>query len=267
MPEGHTIHRLARDLSRDLRGHVVHTDRRQDRFADGARHLDGRTLLRTSANGKHLFLHWAESDERAAEILHIHLGLFGKFRRHIDPLPEPSDALRVRLLGPDAAWDLTGAITCRLRGPDVLDEVARTLGPDPLRRGADADEFVRRVRRSQKPIGALLLDQAVIAGIGNVYRAEILHLTGINPATAGSALSEEQVREIWEMTVEQLRLGVRRDRIITVPLQGRRMTSMTRGNSVFVYKQTDCRTCGSPVEHSDIGGRNMFACPRCQPTA
>ena len=265
MPEGHTIHRLARDLSKDLRGHEVSTASRQDRFADGARHLDGRVLERTSANGKHLFLHWAESRERAAEILHIHLGLFGKFRRHVDPVPEPSDALRVRFSGPDAVWDLTGAITCAVRDPDVLEEVASTLGPDPLRRGAKADDFIRRVQRSRKPIGALLLDQAVIAGIGNVYRAEILHLTGIHPATEGRALSEGRLREIWDLTVDLLRLGVQRDRIVTVPMRGRRMASMTRENSVFVYKQSECGTCGNPVEHSDIGGRNMFACPRCQP--
>lgn len=260
MPEGHTIHRLARDLARDLRGHAVGTSCRQDRFADGARRLDGRVLERTSANGKHLFLHWD-----GAEVLHIHLGLFGKFRRRVTPAPEPSDALRLRLCGPEAVWDLTGAITCEVRDPGILDEVAKTLGPDPLRRDADADEFVQRVRRSKKPIGALLLDQKVIAGIGNVYRAEILHLTGIHPATEGQALSDAQVREIWDVTVDQLRLGVKRDRIVTVPMRGRRMTSMTRENSVHVYKQSECRTCGTPVEHSDIGGRNMFACPRCQP--
>ena len=262
MPEGHTIQRLARDLSKDLRGRAVATAFRQDRFADAARRLDGRSLDRTSANGKHLFLHFD-----GAEIVHIHLGLFGKFRRHAGPIPEPSEALRVRFCGPDVAWDLTGAITCRLRGPEVLDEVAETLGPDPLRRGARAEDFVQRVGRSRKPIGALLLDQAVIAGIGNVYRAEILHLTGIHPATEGRALTEEQVRDIWDVTVEQLRLGVKRDRIVTVPMRGRKMSSMTRENSVFVYKQAECRTCGSPVEHSDIGGRNMFACPRCQPAA
>lgn len=262
MPEGHTIHRLARDIAKDLRGHAVGTAHRQDRFADGARRLDGRVLERTSANGKHLFLHFDE-----AEIVHIHLGLFGKLRRYTAPVPEPSDALRVRFHGPEAAWDLTGAITCELRDPGVLDEVAATLGPDPLRRGARSEEFVRRVRRSAKPIGALLLDQGVIAGIGNVYRAEILHLTGIHPATEGRALSDEQVQRIWDVTVEQLRLGLKRDRIVTVPMRGRRLASMTREDSVYVYKQAECRSCGTPVEHSDVGGRNMFACPRCQPAA
>ncbi len=261
MPEGHTIHRLAKDLAKDLRGHEVATDHRQDRFAEGARRLDGRRLDRASANGKHLFLHW-----EGAEVLHVHLGLFGKFRRTSNPPPTPSDALRVRLTGPDASWDLTGAITCELRDPDVLDEVARSLGPDPLRRDARPEEFVQRVRASKRPIGALLLDQKVIAGIGNVYRAEILHLTGIHPATEGRDLTVQQAQDLWDVTVEQLQLGLKRGRIITVPLDGRRMSSLSRSDSVHVYKQSQCRTCGTPVEHSDVGGRNMFACPRCQPT-
>ena len=260
MPEGHTIHGLARDLAKDLRGHEVATDHRQDRFADGATRLDGRRLERTSANGKHLFLHWD-----GAEVLHVHLGLFGKFRRSSNPPPEPSDALRVRLTGAEASWDLTGAITCELRDPDVFDEVARTLGPDPLRRDARPGAFVQRVRASRRPIGALLLDQKVIAGIGNVYRAEILHLTRIHPAFEGRELREEQVREIWDVTVEQLRLGLKRGRIITVPLNRRRMASLSRADSVHVYKRSQCSTCGAPIEHSDIGGRNMFTCPNCQP--
>lgn len=259
MPEGHTIHRLARDLGADLRDHRIQTDSRQDRFADGARRLHGRPLERTSANGKHLFLHFD-----GAEILHVHLGLFGKWRRVAAPFPAPSDALRVRLATDEVAWDLTGAITCDLRGPDVLDEVAASLGPDPLRRDADPQRFVDRVRRSRKAIGALLLDQSVVAGIGNVYRAEILHLTGIHPEREGRSLSEAEARAIWDETVTQLRLGVKRNRIVTVPLQGRRLSSMTRDRAVHVYKQEQCRTCGGPVTWSDVGGRTMYACPACQ---
>ncbi len=265
MPEGHTIHRLARDLARDLTGHEVATDHRQDRFASGARALDGRVLDDTSALGKHLFLHWTETAERGPEVLHIHLGLFGRFRRQTLPAPVPSEALRIRLIGPDRAWDLTGAITCDLRAPDVLDEVAAKLGPDPLRSDADPHCFVTRVRRSGRAIGDLLLDQAVIAGVGNVYRAEVLHLVGIHPAREGRSLSEAELLAIWGTTVEQLRLGVRRNRIVTVPLEGRAASRVRRADAVHVYKQARCRSCGSAVERSDVGGRNMFACATCQP--
>jgi endonuclease-8 len=261
MPEGHTIHRLARDLRRDLRGPALRAETRQEGFfGEGARRLDGRELVDTSAMGKHLFLHWD-----GAEVLHVHLGLFGRFRRHRVPAPEPSPNLRLRLTGPERAWDLTGAMVCALRGPDVLDEVAAKLGPDPLRADADPDRFVTKVLRSRKPIGALLLDQSVIAGIGNVYRAELLHLTGIHPDREGRSLSEADVKSLWALAVEQLRLGVQRNRIVTVPLDGRRLRDVRRGEDRHVYKRQECLTCAGPVEWTDVGNRRSYACPTCQP--
>ncbi|MGK2930729.1 MAG: Fpg/Nei family DNA glycosylase [Acidimicrobiales bacterium] len=265
MPEGHTIHRLARELARDLGGHVVAAETRQDRFADGAQRIDGRVLEDTSAWGKHLFLHWAASHDHGAEILHVHLGLFGTFVRRTLPAPEPSDALRVRLTGPERAWDLTGAIICDLREPGADAEVAAKLGPDPLRRDADPQRFVDRVLRSRKSIGALLLDQTVIAGIGNVYRAELLHLHGIHPDREGRLLDEAEVQALWASAVEHLRLGVKRNRIVTVPLAGRSASAIPRDEAVHVYRQERCLSCGSAVERTDVGGRNSFACPSCQP--
>lgn len=259
MPEGHTIHRLARDVGRDLVGEEIGAETRQERFANSARRLDGRMLTETSAWGKHLFLHFDD------DILHVHLGLVGKFLRHVVPFGAPSPALRVRLSGPTAAWDLTGPMICTLREPEVIDEVASKLGPDPLRRDADPERFFQRVRTSKKPIGALLLDQAVIAGVGNVYRAEILHLTGTHPERVGRSLDEDEIRAIWDTSVAQLRLGSKRNRIVTVPLAGRAAARIPRDEAVHVYKQEHCRTCGGPIELAEIGSRNSFACPRCQP--
>ena len=261
MPEGHTIHRLARDIGRDLRGRSVTTETRQEGFfGDGARALDERTLETTSANGKHLFLHWDGGD-----VLHVHLGLFGKFRRHGLPAPEPSENLRLRMTGDEWAWDLTGPMVCTVRGPDVVDEVADKLGPDPLRRDADPDRFVTTVLRSRKPIGALLLDQSVIAGIGNVYRAELLHLAEVHPDREGRSLSEAEAKGLWDLAVDQLRLGLKRNRIVTVPLAGRRLSQIPREESWHVYHQDRCRSCGAAVEVTDVGNRRSFACPSCQP--
>jgi endonuclease-8 len=260
MPEGHTIHRLARDMAADLLDRPVVASARQERFAEGARRLDGQVLTDTEANGKHLFLHWD-----GGEVLYVHLGLIGAFRRHELPAPEPSPNLRLRLAGDAAAWDLTGPMTCELRGPDVVDQVAASLGPDPLRRRADPQRFIDAVRASRKPIGALLLDQSVIAGIGNVYRAELLHLAGIHPSRPGSSLSEDESRTLWRLAVEQLRLGLKRNRILTVPLAGRRLASIPREDSWHVYKQERCRSCGDEVALSPVGNRTSYACPTCQP--
>lgn len=260
MPEGHTIHRLARDLLDDLGGRPVRTDVRQDRFRDGAARLDGQELAGTDALGKHLFLHFDEGD-----VLYVHLGLIGKFRRHLLPAPEPSPNLRLRLAGDASAWDLTGPMTCELRDPSVVDEVAATLGPDPLRRDADPQRFVDAVLASRKPIGALLLDQSVIAGIGNVYRAELLHLAGIHPDRPGRSLTEDDARTLWRLAVEQLRLGLKRNRIVTVPLAGRRLARVSRDESFHVYKQERCRTCGDDVLQTPVGNRTSYACASCQP--
>lgn len=254
MPEGHTVHRLARDLAADLRGHPVATDVRQRRFAEAARRLDGRVLEDTSAMGKHLFLHFDE------DVLYVHLGLVGKFLRRENPAPEPSAALRIRLSGPTHSWDLTGAMTCALRTPAVVDEVAAKLGPDPLRADADPAAFVERVQRSRKTIGALLLDQDVIAGIGNVYRAEILHLEGIDPRREGRSLSDEELEGIWQRTVDQLELGLDRNRIVTTAAVGEPYEQLSREESFHVYQREHCLRCGAPVTVLPSGGRALFAC-------
>ena len=260
MPEGHTIHRLARDLADDLLDRPVTASARQERFADGARRLDGQVLTGTDAHGKHLFLHFDSAD-----VLYVHLGLIGAFRRHPLPAPEPSPNLRLRLEGAATAWDLTGPMVCELRDPDVVDQVAASLGPDPLRRGADPQRFVDAVRRSRKPIGALLLDQSVIAGIGNVYRAELLHLAGIDPTRPGTSITDDEARALWRLASEQLRLGLKRNRIVTVPLDGRRLRSIRREDSWHVYKQDRCRSCGDEVVLSPVGNRTSYACATCQP--
>lgn len=261
MPEGHTIHRLARDLAADLLDRPVAGSARQERFADGAARLNGQVLTGTEAHGKHLFLHWDGGD-----VLWVHLGLIGAFRRSEVPAPEPSPNLRLRLEGDEAAWDLTGPMTCELRDPDVVAQVTASLGPDPLRRGARSQRFVDAVLASRKPIGALLLDQSVIAGIGNVYRAELLHLAGIHPARPGRSLTEDEARTLWRLAVEQLRLGLKRNRIVTVPLAGRRLASLPREDSWHVYKQERCRSCGDDVVLQPVGNRTSYACTTCQPT-
>jgi endonuclease-8 len=262
MPEGHTIHRLARDQRRDLVGHPLTVSSPQGRFADSAALLDGRTIRRVEAFGKHLFQRWDDG-----RVLHVHLGLIGKFIRRTSPPPPPVGAVRVRIEGPDATWDLSGPAICALVGPDEVDRVVMGLGPDPLRRTADPERFVTRVRKSAKPIGALLLDQSVVAGIGNVFRAEVLFLHGIHPDTPGRDLSEEQVRALWDELVLQLRVGVRRNRIVTLrpDEMGRSLGRLSKSDGLYVYHHDMCRRCGGPIEALTVANRRIDACPSCQP--
>lgn len=236
------------------------TDHRQDRFAAGAERLAGATLLEATAHGKHLFMAWDHG-----EVLHVHLGLFGKFTRHVSAARVPSDNLRLSISAPGATWDLTGPTVCELGEPGLVDQVRRRLGPDPLRPDSDPGRFASRVGRSDRPIGDLLLDQAVIAGVGNVYRAEILHLTGVHPLRAGRDLAADEVTAIWTTTVQQLSKGVERNRIVTVPLDGRRADRIARSDAVHVYKQERCRSCAGAVTAATVAARNMFWCEACQP--
>src|SRR3954464_8467994 len=132
VPEGHTIHRQARDQARDLVGHPIAASVVQERFAHGAARVDGRVLKAVEAYGKHLFQWWDSGD-----VLHVHLGLFGRWRRRPNPAGAPVGELRLRLEGPEQTWDLSGAIICALVSPDDRDATLARLGPDPLR--ADVD--------------------------------------------------------------------------------------------------------------------------------
>jgi endonuclease VIII len=261
MPEGHTIHRLARDLQADLGGQVVRAWSPQGRFAAGAERIDGALLVSTEAWGKHLFTHFD-----VGEVLHIHLGLIGKLRRQAEPVPDPVGMVRLRIEGDASAWDLSGPMICAVITPDAMEAVASELGPDPLRRDADPERFVQRVLRSKKPIGNLVLDQDVIAGIGNVYRAEVLWALGIHPAREGRSLTRDDALAIWRWMVDALRLGVRRNRIVTVDPKelGVPLARISREDAVNAYHRSQCRRCSGPITPLELGGRRIDVCPRCQ---
>ena len=170
VPEGHTIHRLARDLLRAFGRRPVVASTLQEPFAHGAALLDGATMTRTQAHGKHLFVIF-RANRPADRCLHVHLGLYGKFPIHPLPAAEPRGALRLRLEN-DTRWaDLRGPTACELISPIERDAILARLGPDPLRADADPDRAWKRISRSTQPVGALLMAQDVLSGIGNVILA------------------------------------------------------------------------------------------------
>jgi endonuclease-8 len=261
MPEGHTIHRLARDHTADLAGRPVVASSPQGRFVEGAARIDGQVPRRFEAWGKHEFGFFGSGD-----VLQVHLGLIGKWLRRADPAADPIGQVRLRLAGAELAWDLYGPAICTLLTPEEVDARIAKLGPDPLRRDADVERFVARVRRSAAPIAALLLDQSVIAGVGNVYRAEVLWVFGIDPRRPGRSLTDDELRAMWDWLVAQLRVGVRRNRIVTVdPAElGKPIKDVQRGEGVVVYHQEACRRCGGPFTTMEVAGRRIESCPICQ---
>src|SRR3954467_2160079 len=179
MPEGHTLYRPAREQTTLFVGRPVHVTSPQGRFAAAAALVNGRVLDGVRSYGKHLFARFG------GDTVHVHLGLYGTFTTGTGEPPAARGALRMRWVadGPDGAgvWtDLRGATVCEVLAPPAGGSLLARPGPDPLRRGADGDAAYARIARSRTAIGALLMDQSVLAGVGNVYRAELLFRHGVS---------------------------------------------------------------------------------------
>jgi endonuclease-8 len=269
MPEGHTLRRLADDLDAAFAGHRVRVSSPQGRFAADAAVLDGETVVGADSAGKHLFLEFAGD-----RFVHVHLGLIGTFALHPAPVPPPVGQVRLRIEDETTYADLRGAIECALVGRDRRDHVIGSLGPDPLRPDADPTRSWDRIRRSNRPIGDLLLDQKVMAGVGNVYRAEVLFRHRLHPLRPGKTLRVSQFQSIWSDLVALMKEGVRTGRIDTVhtehtpEVMGRPPRVDDHGGEVYVYRRTGqaCLVCGSTIRTAVLGGRNLFWCRQCQPT-
>jgi len=268
VPEGHTIHRIAQDHTTLLAGRAVAVSSPQGRFATDAERVDGAVLERIEAYGKHLFHHWSTGD-----VGHVHLGLFGRFRvsRRAPgaDVPAPRGQVRMRLITEAAAVDLSGPTACSIGTPEDRAAIVARLGPDPLRSDAEPAVAIAAMRRRRAALGALLLDQSVLCGVGNVYRAEALFVNGINPQRPGSSCDEVELRALWDTVVGMLRQGVRDNRIITVDdadlpprPAGRRRR---RGDTTYVYHRDRCLRCGSTIQTVTLAARACWFCPTCQP--
>ncbi|WP_114854978.1 Fpg/Nei family DNA glycosylase [Brachybacterium sp. YJGR34] len=318
MPEGHTVHRLAAAIARGFGGRRVRVSSPQGRFAEAAQ-LDQMVLLGAEAAGKHLFLSFAPSEDvdRGSPVVrhvHVHLGLYGSWTFAGDPgvfdahaigaprrrLGEQETALdggedwrrlvprptvRLRLAGEHGLADLTGPTACEILDAEERRAILDRLGPDPLREDASARRFVEAVRRSRTTIGALLMNQKVVAGIGNIYRAELLFRARLDPLVPGRDLSAGMLEEMWEDLVALMTYGARTGRIVTTQPEHReieaRIVERSRGTrqntdeeadavpreqSFYVYhRQTlPCRLCGTEIRSGDLAGRTVFWCPSCQ---
>ncbi|WP_067861252.1 Fpg/Nei family DNA glycosylase [Nocardia shimofusensis] len=264
MPEGHTLHRLADQHRRRFAGGPVRVSSPQGRFAEGAALVDGRTLDDSTAHGKHLLHHYDNG-----LTVHVHLGLYGAFHDAPLPMGPPVGAVRMRLTGREHGTDLRGPAACEVLLPPQVDALLARLGPDPLRADADPEQAWRRINRSRRPIGALLMDQKVLAGVGNVYRAEVLFRHGISPYRPGVDIDAEEWKAIWADLVELMPIGVATGRMHVVRPEhdhGEPSYAPDRPRT-YVYRRpgAGCRVCGSPVAHAVLEGRNLFWCPECQP--
>jgi len=198
--------------------------------------------------------------------MHVHLGLYGKFRLHKNPAPEPRGAVRVRMVGQQKAFDLNGPNCCELLDRDAFSTLRNRLGQDPLRSDADPEIAWSRISKSRRAIGALLLDQSVIAGLGNIYRAEILWLTGIHPERRGVDIERKEFDTVWKLSESLLAIGLKYNRIITVDRKtvDKPLSRLNRHQRLNIYKKSCCSGCGRRVRWWEVGARKMYACEKCQ---
>lgn len=267
MPEGHTLHRLARRHRTRFAGKQVSVTSPQGRFATSAEIVDGRVLRRVEAHGKHLFHHYGPD-----LVVHIHLGLYGKFSDDALPVVPPRGLVRMRIVGPTHYGDLRGPTACELITDAETAAIHARLGADPLRADADPDRAWTRISRSRAPLATLLMDQKVIAGVGNVYRAEVLFRHALDPLLPGTALRREQWDAVWVDLVGLLSDGVRRGRIETLRDEhapARRIPGERSARRLYVYRRTGepCLVCRTPIAHDIHLARNLFWCPTCQRAA
>ena len=260
MPEGHTVHRIAKRFEEDFLEKKVRVLSPQGRFIDAAR-VSGKKLTGAEAHGKQMFLSFGK------EIVRIHLGIYGKwnFQEFDSTPPEPKGQVRARFLIPAELADLRGPTACEVIDGEGFRQALGKLGPDPLRSDADAeDKFINKVTSSGRSIAELLMDQSVVAGIGNVYRAELLFRAKLNPLATGKSLPKEIVESIWLDAKKLMPIGVRTGLMLT--REGFLKGKPALEDRYYVYKRQGepCRDCGQSISLKVLSGRKLYWCRRCQ---
>jgi len=263
MPEGHTVHRTAGQFRKSFQGEPVQVSSPQGRFTD-ATLISGSKLLRSEAWGKQLFLHFEPA------ILRIHLCIYGKWGwSNFEENPkEPVGQVRARFIAANQLADLRGPTACELVLAESLDQITAKLGPDPLRpdpKGTEKRRFVEKVSRSRVSIGQLLMDQSVLAGVGNVYRAELLFRAGLSPFVSGEKVPIELTEKLWDDAVALMQIGVKKGIMLT--RDGFLKGMPRKADRYYVYKREgqSCRECGGEVSITLMATRKLYWCPTCQP--
>ncbi|GAC1695711.1 MAG: Fpg/Nei family DNA glycosylase [Candidatus Limnocylindrales bacterium] len=268
MPEGDTIYRAATMLRRALAGRTVsgfRSDVPQVALAADRAPIVGRVVSAVEARGKHLFIRFG--DQPADPVLRSHLGMQGSWHiyRPGESWQRPAEQARVVIETDRYVTPCFNAPTMELRTARELaaDPQLAALGPDAITDAFDAAEAVRRLRaRPDLAIGVAILDQRALAGIGNVFKSELLFIRRLSPFQRVAALDDAQLQALVEEAHRQLVAnrggGVR----VTRP-------GAPRHETLWVYGRAGrpCRVCETIIRlrRQGDGGRTTYFCPVCQP--
>lgn len=312
MPEGHSVHRIARVFDSLFVGSRPELTSPQGRFSEGAALLSGRELREARAVGKQLFLAFDEG-----LWMRVHLGIYGAwdftrapertvhqaaeasvdeagedslasigaprrtrlriaeseraFAPETEFPPSPRGQVRARLLTEDAVADLRGPTACEVLTDAEMLTVLNRIGPDPAvdPGAASGKRFIDAAAKKRTPIGLVLMDQSVIAGIGNVYRAEILFRAGINPHRPANSLTSKQLHELWDDWCYLLGVGITVGQMMTrdgLTQKEYALALRKRASRHWVYKREGlpCLRCGTNISLELMANRKLYWCPGCQ---
>ncbi|KQS08750.1 DNA-formamidopyrimidine glycosylase family protein [Curtobacterium sp. MCLR17_007] len=308
MPEGHSVHRIANQFTRHFVGKRCEVSSPQGRFAEGAAQLDGKRMVASRAVGKQLFLEFeddlflrvhlglygawdfagvistsealSDDDDREESLASIGAPRLARYRmaeqeKSEDPIeafpPDPVGQVRVRLLTEDTVGDLRGPTACVVEDAAGVQRALDKLGPDPVNDdGPEAEKvFVDNVRKRNVAIGQLLMDQAVVSGIGNIYRAELLFRQRLDPYKVGKKVTVKQAKALWADWSKLLHDGVRDGLMMTMDGLSdtdRKKALRSRKDRHWVYHRQGepCRVCGTEIRMADMAGRKLYWCPKDQ---
>lgn len=273
MPEGDTLFRLAAKLRPALVGkEVLELSLPRSELGEVVR-LVGRKVSAVEARGKNLLIHF---DDGSA--LHTHLRMTGSWRLHVGSTPPPGGAAWIvatlRVVGATAVCHRAPVVRLLRPGAAAKDPRLRAIGPDLLAETFDVESARRRLRAlAHEPLGVAIMDQHAVAGIGNVFKSEILFLRGLDPFRIVDGVSDAELDGVLAVAVELLAKNVR-----DTPRSGRawpyaagRTTRAGSGSGkgpVHVYGRSGrpCFVCGATIRMERQGTlrRSTYFCPDCQ---
>lgn len=333
MPEGHSVHRIARQFGVNFVGTRPEVSSPQGRFALGAAQLSGREMTDARAVGKQMFLEFEQRDW-----LRLHLGIYGAWdfsgEVRVDPSiqihghtpghsrlgqtgehsrpsgsgpvdrlaedsvtsigasrrtrlrmaehdreredagvfpPPPVGQVRVRLLTDSVCADLRGPTVCEVLTPGEVELVLQRLGPDPANANTAAEKqrFIDRAGAKRTAIALVLMDQSIIAGIGNVYRAELLFRARLNPHTPANTVTSAALGALWDDWAHLLEIGIRVGQMITIDgldldAYARALEERDERHWVYKLEGTPCKRCGTNISLEMLGNRKLYWCAGCQ---
>lgn len=256
MVEGDGCHRVAANHRRSLVKRRFTATSPNGKFRAGARAIEraGGVLRRIEVHGKNLFYFFGRKTGEANLVVHIHFGMAGAFAAYKGEEPPTTPNTRLRLVaadGPKVTAHLSAMIVVHGKPLALYAPLAAKLGPDPLRENADPTRFLECCAVAKKPIGAMMMDQACMAGVGNIYRTETLFEAGIHPLQPANTLTRQEMLRLWGIVTKQMQAGFK-----TGSIWGGK-----RGASCYGLERS---ARGGKVSRWEMAGRTVYACSVAQ---